>query len=269
MFNKTTWHSSELPSSDRLVTISFFFLFFSFIFFGGVLLLLDIFFIYISNVIYPLSRSPTPSEILYPIPVPLLLWGCSPVHPLPPPHPLIHLHWGIEPSQDQGPLIPLMPDKAILCYICSWCHGFLHVYSLVGGLVPGSSGGIWLVLPMGLQTSYVVLPMGLQTSSAPSVFSLTPPLGTQCSVQWLAVSIRLCVCQALAGPLRRQLYQASISMHFLASTIVSAFGDCIWDGSPGGATSRWPFLQSLLHTLSPHFLPSKKDQSIHIWGAFP
>jgi hypothetical protein len=23
----------------------------------------------------------------------------------------------IEPSQDQGPLLPLMPDKAILCYI--------------------------------------------------------------------------------------------------------------------------------------------------------
>jgi hypothetical protein len=29
-----------------------------------------------------------------------------------------------------------MPDKAILCYICSWSH----VYSLVSGLVPGSFG---------------------------------------------------------------------------------------------------------------------------------
>ena len=34
-----------------------------------------------------------------------------------------------------------MPDKAILCYIFSWSHGSLHVYSLVGGLVLGSSGG--------------------------------------------------------------------------------------------------------------------------------
>jgi hypothetical protein len=25
------------------------------------------------------------------------------------------------------------------------------------------------------------------------------------------------------------------------------FGDCLWDGSPSGAVSRWPFLQSLLH----------------------
>jgi hypothetical protein len=31
-------------------------------------------------------------------------------------------------------------------------------------------------------------------------------------------------------------------MHFLASTIVFAFGDCIWDGSPGGAVFGWPFL---------------------------
>jgi hypothetical protein len=40
------------------------------------------------------------------------------------------------------------------------------------------------------------------------------------------VSICLCICQALAEPLRRQLYQAPVSMHFLASTIVSGFGVC-------------------------------------------
>jgi hypothetical protein len=37
-----------------------------------------------------------------------------------------------------------------------------------------------------------------------------------------------------AEPLRRQLYQAPVSKHFLASTIVSGFGVCIWDGFPGG-----------------------------------
>jgi hypothetical protein len=31
----------------------------------------------------------------------------------------------------------VMSNKAILCYVCSWNHVFLHVYSLVGGLVPG------------------------------------------------------------------------------------------------------------------------------------
>jgi hypothetical protein len=40
-----------------------------------------------------------------------------------------------------------MLDKAILCYICSWSHGHLHVFSLVGDLVPGSSGSSgWLIL---------------------------------------------------------------------------------------------------------------------------
>jgi hypothetical protein len=109
--------------------------------------------------------------------------------------------------------------------------------------------------------------MGLQTPSAPWVLSLAPPLGI--SVRWLAESIHLCICQALAEPLRRQLYQAAVSKHILASTIVSAFGDCIWDGSPGGTVSGWPFLQSLLHTLSLYFhlwvlcSPSKKSRSIY------
>jgi hypothetical protein len=35
------------------------------------------------------------------------------------------------------------------------------------------------------------------------------------------MGICLCICKALAGPLRRQPYQAPFSMHFLASTIVS------------------------------------------------
>jgi hypothetical protein len=103
--------------------------------------------------------------------------------------------------------------------------------------------GVWLV-------DIVVLPMGLQTLSATSVLSLAPPLGTLCSVQWLNESIHLCICQVLAEPLRRQLYQAPVSKHLLASTIVSGFGNCIWNRSPGGAVSGWPFLQSLPHFVS-------------------
>jgi hypothetical protein len=85
--------------------------------------------------------------------------------------------------------------------------------------------------------------MGLQTPSAPWVLSLAPLLGTLCSVQWMAMSIYFCICQALAEPLRRQRYQAPVSKLLLASTIVSGFGDCIWDGSPGGAAmflTGWP-----------------------------
>ena len=100
----------------------------------------------------------------------------------------------------------------------------------------------------------VVLPIGLQTLSAPSVLSLTPPSKTLCSVQWLAANILLCTCKALKEPLRRQLYQDAFRKHFLASTIVSGFGDSIWNGSPTGAISGWSFLHSLFHTLSPYFL---------------
>jgi hypothetical protein len=101
----------------------------------------------------------------------------------------------------------------------------------------------------------VVLPMGLQTPSTPSVPSLTPLLETPSSVQWLAANTCLCICKALAGPLRRQPYQAPFSIYFLASTIVSGFGNCIWDESPDGTVSGWPFLYSLLYTLSPCLLP--------------
>ena len=77
----------------------------------------------------------------------------------------------------------------------------------------------------------------LQTLSAPLDISLARPLGTLCSVQWLTESTHLCICQALAESLKRQLYQAPVSKHLFASTIVSGFGDYIWDGSPGGAVS--------------------------------
>jgi hypothetical protein len=103
--------------------------------------------------------------------------------------------------------------------------------------------GYWLV-------HIDVPPMGLQTPSAPWVLSLAPSLGTLCSVQWMTVSIHFCICQALVEPHKRQLYQAPVSKHLLVSTIVSGFGDCMWDGSPSGAVSGWSFLQVLLRTLS-------------------
>jgi hypothetical protein len=104
------------------------------------------------------------------------------------------------------------------------------VFSLVGDLVPGNSGGYLLV-------HIVVPPMGLQTPLAPWILSLVPPLGTLCSVQRLAESIHLCICQKVVEPLRRELYQGPVSKHLLASIIVSGIGDCIWDRSQGGAVS--------------------------------
>ena len=79
---------------------------------------------------YLLSQFPLKKP---PIPAPR---PCSPTHPLLLPGSGILLYQSIESSQDQGPLLPLMTDQAILCYICSWSHKSHHVYSLVGGLVP-------------------------------------------------------------------------------------------------------------------------------------
>ena len=70
----------------------------------------------------PLYKSfvlPFTSMRVFPYPPPPLLPCCS----------SITLYWGIKPPQDQKPSLPLMSDKAILCYICSWSHGFLHMYS--------------------------------------------------------------------------------------------------------------------------------------------
>jgi hypothetical protein len=63
----------------------------------------DIFFIYISNA-FPFHNFP--SENPLPPPPPLLL----PILPTSIPGPGIPLYWGIYPSQDQGPLLPLMTD---------------------------------------------------------------------------------------------------------------------------------------------------------------
>ena len=109
------------------------------------------------------------------------------------------------------------------------------------GLSPWKLCWLWLV--------DIVLPMRLQTPPTALVLSLTPPLGTPHSVQRLAVRICLCICKALAWPLRRQPYEAPFSKHFLAATTVLGFDDCIWDGSPDGTVSGWPFLQFLLYTL--------------------
>ena len=79
------------------------------------------------------------------------LYECAPppAHSLLPQHPSIPLP--LEFPQDHDAPLTVMPDKAIFCYISSWSHVSptptpRHVYSLVGGFVPGSFGGYdWLI----------------------------------------------------------------------------------------------------------------------------
>jgi hypothetical protein len=82
-----------------------------------------------------------------------------------------------------------------------WSHGYLHVDSLVGILVSRSSGSSgYFILCL---VHIVVPPMELKTPSVAWVLSLAPQLDTHCSVQWMAVCIYLCICQAVAEPLKR------------------------------------------------------------------
>jgi len=155
---------------------------------------------------YPLS-----SLSCIPSPFPLPLWGCSHSHPHPPQCHGIPLHWGNETSQDQGIYFLLMPVNSILYYICSWSHGSLYVYSFAGGLVPGISGGVWLA-------DIVVLPMVLQIPSAPSVFSLTTPLGSPCSVQWLAATILICVSRFLGRASQETPISSSCQQELLSNS---------------------------------------------------
>ena len=217
-------------------TEHFFFFFFS---------LLDIFFIYISNV-FPFPGVPFRNPLSDP-PSSCLYEGASPTtHRLLLSHPGIPLHWGIKHPQAQGPLLQLISNKPIHCHIRGQSHGYLHVYSLVVGPVPSSSWGSGLLtrlLPAwGCKSPQLLQSLLILLYQNPH------------SVQRLASSINLCICKALEEPLRRQPYQASISKHFSESTITSRFASCIWHGSLSRAVFGWPFLQSLVHTLSLYFL---------------
>ena len=136
--------------------------------------LLHIFFICISNVT-PFPYTPPTDSWKPPIPspLPLLLWGCFNTHlPTPTSLPSIPLQWGIyqafigrrtSPSIDAWHGHPLLHTQLESCVLLGWW------------LCPWVLWRVWLV-------DIVVLPMGLQTPSTLSVLSLTPPLGTPCSV---------------------------------------------------------------------------------------
>jgi hypothetical protein len=141
------------------------------------------YFLYLNFKCYPLSLSTPPGNPVY-HPPPLLLCG---LFPYPPTHSclpaLVFSYTGHRTVTDQGHLLSLMPDKAILCYISGWSRENLH--ELFGWWF--SLWELWVFCLVDI----VVLPIRLQTPSATSVLSLSPPLGTPCSVQWLAVSIHL------------------------------------------------------------------------------
>jgi hypothetical protein len=131
------------------------------------LLLLDIFFIYISNVILLPS---SPLETSYSIPPPPTFMRVYP-----------HTHT----------YIPALASSYTGASSLHRTKGLSSHWCLTS---PSSSTYAWELWWVWLVDN-VVLAMGFQTPSAPSVLYLTPPLGTSLSVQWLAVTFLLCICR--------------------------------------------------------------------------
>jgi hypothetical protein len=143
-------------------------IFFGFVFYW-------IFSLFTFQILFPFPVSPP--ETPYPIPPPPASMQVLPTHPPTlPPGPGI-AHWGIEPSQEQGPppIDALQGHHPLHIWLELWIPPCLlfgwwfSPWQLWGR-------GIWLV-------DIVVHPMGLQTPSAPLVLSLTPTLGIPGSVQ--------------------------------------------------------------------------------------
>ena len=72
----------------------------------------------------------------------------------------------------------------------------------------------------------IVIYMVLQSPSATSVLPLALALGTLGSVQWLAMSICICVGKVLVEPPREQQYWAPVNKHFLVLAVVARFCVC-------------------------------------------
>jgi hypothetical protein len=198
------------------------------------------------------------------IPSPLPLRGCSPTHPsplLPPPKPQHQSSLEHQVSTGLGASSPTEGrQNSPLLHICWVGHGPVHVCSLVGGLVSGSSEGSGLV-------DTVVLPyrVAIHFSSInplPYLFhwGLLPQ-----SSGWV-LSICICLRQLLVEPLRGQLYQTPACKPTRTSAIESAlmcldarsqmvvlFGRLWWlcRGSlPGGSSQQ----EEVVNGGGPHFL---------------
>ena len=137
--NIISWVTPTCPYINK-ESIQFFSNFLFFPFFNWIFYLC----IYISNVIpFPGFISENP----HPIPDSSASMRAFPYPPTPTSLPWHSPTLGHRTFTGPRALLPLMPDKAILCYICRWSHESLHVYSLVGGLVRESSGVCgWLIL---------------------------------------------------------------------------------------------------------------------------
>jgi hypothetical protein len=101
--------------------------------------------------------------------------------------------------------IEARPGRPLL-HMCPGCQTSPCMI-LVGGSVSGSSLGYGFVETAGL-------PMGSLSLSASSILLLIQPQGSLTSIQWLGLSIYICLSQLLVGPLWGQPCQTPICSVF-------------------------------------------------------
>ena len=144
-----------------------------------------LFYIFTFQILSPFPVSPL--ELPHPSPFLLCLFESAPptTDPFRPHCSSIPLHWGIKPPQDQELPLTLMPDKAIICCLCNWSHASLHVYSLVGGLGPGNSGGGGVRLVDTFDYSFGVAIPFSSLSHSPSSFIGVPMLYPMVGCEYL------------------------------------------------------------------------------------
>jgi hypothetical protein len=184
------------------------------------------------------------------LPFPFLYKGAlPPTHSHPPsPHPGILLYCGIEHPQARGPLLPLMSNKVIFCHIRGQRHGLLHVYSWLVVQPLGTPGGLayWHCCSLHGSANPLSSFSPFSNSSIRDPWAeLSQMVGYELPPLYLSGSGRASEETAISDSCQ----QERLGIHNRVR-----FGGWRWDGSPGGVVSGWPFLQSLLYTLSPYFL---------------
>jgi hypothetical protein len=161
-----------------------------------------IFYLFTFQMLSPFPVSPWKPPI--PFPLPLLLWRCSPTHPLPTPLESPTLgHWAFTGPRPSLPTDALQDHPLLRMRLEPWVPPCV----LLGYWFSTSElreGRVWLV-------DIVILPMGLQTPSAPSVLSLTPLLRTLCSVQ-------ICASKTIINLKGKHISSEKYSLSYIWST---------------------------------------------------
>jgi hypothetical protein len=181
----------------------------------------------------PLQQAPTPH---LPSPLPLPLWRYSPTNLFCPNVPTSPLHLGIKLPWVQGPPLPLLSDKAILCYICFWNHGSLQVHSSVVDLDSWRtwwSGQLMLFFQWGCHPPPSLSPSFSPSASSPTRFpELSLMTGSKhLHLHWWVAHL---TSQGTATPGSCQ----QVPLDHLNSAGV---GVCQHDEFPGRAVPSWPF----------------------------